>query len=123
MKDKTSKDLSDFFCWNKECEHYKKRDNGNIKPSHYSGKDKDILILKCTTCGKRFSENKGTMFFRKHTKKDTIIKALKSTSEGTGIRATARIFDVNKNTVLSWVNEGGKHSEELEKKFLQFEHE
>lgn len=123
MKDKKNIDTSNFFCWNEECVHYQKRDKGNIKPSYYYGKDKDILMLKCTTCGKKFSENKGTIFFRKRIKKDTIVKAMKSTSEGTGIRATGRIFDVNKNTILSWVNESGKHSEELEKKFSELETE
>ena len=123
MKDKENIDTSKFFCWNEDCEAYQKRGQGNITPAYYDGKDNDILILQCSICKKKFSENKGTMFFRKKTKKDTIVKALKSTSEGTGIRATGRIFDINKNTILSWVNEGGKHSEELEKNFSEFETE
>ena len=113
-------DTSNFFCWNEECTEYGKRGQGNIEPVYYYGKDKDILCLKCKVCNRKFSENKGTIFYKKHTKKDTIVKALKSTSEGTGIRATGRIFDVNRNTVLSWVRESGKHTEKLEKKFSEF---
>jgi len=120
MKKHKNIDTRKFFCWNKDCVKYGIRNDGNIRFSHYDGKDKDIIYLRCTECNKKFSENKGTLFFRKQTKKDTIVKALKSTSEGTGIRATGRIFDVNKNTILSWVNEGGKHSEELEKNFSEF---
>ena len=123
MKNKENIEVSKFFCWNEECEYYAKRDEGNIEPSYYTGKDKDILILKCIICGKKFSENKGTIFYNKKIKKDTITKALKATSEGTGIRAAGRIFDINKNTILSWVNEGGKHGEELEKIFSEFESE
>ena len=122
MKEKKYKDIdtSNFFCWNEECKEYQQRGHGNIKPLYYDGKDKDILILRCDLCGKKFSENKGTIFFKKQIKKDTIAKALKSTSEGSGIRATGRIFGVNKNTVLSWVHQGGSHCEELEKKFSEF---
>lgn len=123
MKDKKNIDIRNFFCWNEECEYYNKTDEENIEPSYYTGKDKDILILKCIICGKKFSENKGTIFYQKKIKKDTIVKALKSTSEGTGIRATGRIFDINKNTVLSWVNDSGKHCEELEKIFSEFDTE
>ncbi len=120
MKKLSDVDTSKFFCWNEECPDYEKRNNGNIMASEYDGKNKDILYLRCRTCGKKFSENKGTMFYRKQWKKDTIVKALKSTSEGTGIRATSRIFDVNKNTIVSWVNDGGKHADELEKIFSEY---
>jgi transposase-like protein len=123
MKKLSEVDTSKFFCWNVKCSEYNKKERGNIKAVEYDGKNKDILYLKCKVCGKKFSENKGTIFFNKQTKKDTIVKALKSTSEGTGIRATSRIFDVNKNTVLSWVNEGGTHSEELKKIFSEFDTE
>lgn len=113
-------DVSNFFCWNEECSEYQKRGHGNIEPAYYDGKDKDILYLKCTTCNRKFSENKGTIFYNKKTKKDIIVKALKATSEGTGIRPTGRIFDVNKNTILSWVKTAGTHAEEIEKKFSEF---
>ena len=120
MKDKDKIDISRFFCWNKNCTEYNKKGQGNIKPAYYDGKDKDILILQCHVCKRKFSENKGTMFFRKQTKKDIIVKALKATSESTGIRATGRIFDINKNTILSWVHQSGTHSEKLEKFFSEF---
>lgn len=119
MKLKNNIKIENFFCWNEKCPDYQKRNNGNIKPTHYDGKNKDILYLRCSICGKKFSENKGTIFYNKKTNKETITKALKATSEGTGIRATGRIFDINKNTILSWVNEGGKHGEELEKIFSE----
>ena len=120
MKKLSEIDTNKFFCWNKKCSEYNKKGQGNIKASQYDGKNKDILDLVCTICGKRFSENKGTIFYNKKTKKDIIVRALKSTSEGTGIRPTGRIFDVNKNTVLSWVQLAGEHSEEIEKIFSEF---
>jgi len=113
-------DTSKYFCWNPGCSEHNKKNQGNIKPAYYDGKDKEILYLKCTICNKTFSENKGTFFFRKKIKKDTIVKALKSTSEGQGIRPTSRIFDVDKNTILSWVKDAGNHSNEIEKIFSEF---
>ena len=113
--------IENFFCWNEQCTEFLKKGQSNIKPVHYDGKHNDILYLKCNICGKKFSENKGTIFFNKKTKKETIVKALKSTSEGAGIRATGRIFDVNKNTILSWVNEAGEQSEKLEKIFSKLD--
>jgi len=72
------------------------------------------MYLKCTRCGRRFSENKGTIFFKKRTDKKTIEQILKSTSEGLGIRGAARTFNLNKNTVLSLVHQAGKHCENVE---------
>jgi transposase-like protein len=110
-------DTSRYFCWNKECSEYRKRGKGNIIFAQYDGIHKNIMYLKCTSCGKKFSENKGTIFYNKRTNKKTIEQVLKSTSEGVGIRATARIFNINKNTVLSLVHQSGKHCEEVEKFF------
>jgi len=110
-------DTSRFFCWNEKCLEYLKKGKGNIIFCQYDGKHKNIMYLKCTCCGKKFSENKGTIFYNKQTDKKIIEQVLKSTSEGMGIRATARIFNINKNTVLSLVNEAGKHCEKVEKKF------
>ena len=120
MKKLSEIDTSKFFCWNEECREYNKKGQGNIKATQYDGKNKDILYLTCIVCKKKFSENKGTIFYNKKTKKNIIVQALKATSEGTGIRPTGRIFDVNKNTILSWVRLAGKHSEEIEKIFSEF---
>ena len=69
MKDKKNIDIRNFFCWNEECEYYNKTDEENIEPSYYTGKDKDILILKCIICGKNFQKTKGQFFIRKKLKK------------------------------------------------------
>ena len=57
-----------------------------------------------------------TFFYRKKKDKETIIRVLKATSEGLGIRPTARTFDIYKGTVMEWVKAAGKHCEKLEKK-------
>ena len=110
-------DIGKFVCLNKECSKYNKENiDGHIVFSHMDGKNKNIAYLKCTICGQRFSENKGTIFYRKKKSRDTISQVLTATSEGMGIRPAARTFGVNKNTILSWVKQGGEQSEKLEKK-------
>lgn len=112
------KDLQKFICWNEKCSEYKKPNNdGHIIFSHMDGMKKDIMFLRCKVCGKKFSENKGTMFYWKKKDRDMISKVLTATSEGMGIRAAARTFGIDKDTVLAWVKQGGKHSQKVENFF------
>jgi stress response protein SCP2 len=114
-------DTSKYVCLNKECKKYKKaNDDGYIRFYSIEGKNKDIIYLKCTCCGRRFSERKGTIFFNKKSSPEEIVQALKATSEGTGIRATARIFKKDKDTILSWVKQAGKHTAGVENFFSRF---
>ena len=57
------------------------------------------------------------MFYRRRHSEETISRTLKSLAEGTGIRATARIFEVNFKSVLSWAKLGAEHIDKVEKKF------
>ena len=111
-------DTSGYCCQNEKCKQYKKENTGHIRLAffrkHKCGK---VACLRCTECQKRFSERKGTMFYRRRHSEETIDRALKSLAEGTGIRATARIFEVNFKSVLSWAKLGAEHIEKVEKKF------
>lgn len=114
-------DVSKYVCQNEKCKVYKKPNNDNHIIFHHYQKNKNFktMYLRCTKCNQIFSENKGTIFYNKKKEKQTIVKALKSTSEGTGIRGTARIFDVNRNTILSWVKEAGNHCKDIENFFSE----
>ena len=106
-------DLSAFVCLTESCRLYRKQNTGNIKV-HYIKKAKcgNILYLKCTDCGKKFSENKGTIFYRKKTNRETIVKVLKSVSEGMGIRPAGRYFNKNKNTIFAWRKLNDQYTDE-----------
>ena len=58
-------DASNFCCQNEKCKKYKKENTGDVKFLYFNGKQKKTAYLKCTVCGKVFSENKGTFFYRK----------------------------------------------------------
>jgi len=59
-------------------------------------------IYHCEDCGNCFSETKNT--FMEGVKKpiSLIWQVIKNRTEGQGLNATARVFDVAKNTILDW---------------------
>ena len=89
---------------------------GHVKFAYMNKKVKQVMYLKCTICKKHFSENKGTIYFRRKKNKTMITQVLQNTTEGCGIRATARVFNISKDTVFAWVKEAGKDSQVLGKK-------
>lgn len=111
--------LQFFFCHNETCTFHGKRGAGNIVFSHTVelGNGDVRQYMRCTACRRKFSETKGTVFFKKKIKSEIIQQALQSTAEGMGIRAAGRVFDINKNTVIAWVRQAGKQSGELENFF------
>jgi len=56
-------------------------------------------------------ETQGTIFYRSKASPDKMILALKIMSEGVGIRSTARILDLDANTVQDWLKHGAEHME------------
>lgn len=59
-------------------------------------------MLLCRGCGFSFSETKNTFLQSLRTPVSTIWKVLKARTEGTSFNATCRVFDIAKNTLLSW---------------------
>jgi hypothetical protein len=53
-------------------------------------------------------ETTDTIFFGKSTLPETVWRALKALAEGLGLRATARVFDVDPNTVECWLRQAVK---------------
>jgi hypothetical protein len=62
-----------------------------------------VRLLVCNTCGKTFSELKGTPFWDSRLDWETIEKIYRTLLEGQGIRATARIHGLSKNTVKRYL--------------------
>jgi hypothetical protein len=55
--------------------------------------------LHCTSCDGYFPEHHGTIFHGKQAAVELIVRVLACLAEGLGIRATARVFEVEANTV------------------------
>jgi transposase-like protein len=103
-----------FACPNPACADYAKVGNGNIALYTRYGR-KQVRLLICNTCGKTFSELKGSPFWDSRLDWDTIEKIYKSLLEGQGIRATARIHNLSKNTVKRYLRLARKDFNVVEK--------
>ena len=62
----------------------------------------DRQLYRCGDCGEVFSETKGTFLEGLSTPLSAIVKVLKARSEGLGVNATCRVFEIAKNTLLDW---------------------
>jgi len=57
---------------------------------------------RCRDCGKQFNERTGTPLARLRTPSSVVAMALNSRTEGTGARATGRVFGKSHSTILRW---------------------
>jgi IS1 family transposase len=72
----------------------------------------------CTACEGYFLETHGTIFHGKRMAVERIVHVLACLAEGLGIRATARVFEVDPNTVLGWLVEAAEHLKAFSRSFL-----
>jgi IS1 family transposase len=72
----------------------------------------------CTACDGYFPEHHGTIFHGKQAAVELIVRVLACLAEGLGIRATARVFEVDANTVLHWLIEAAEQLRAFSRYFL-----
>jgi len=74
--------------------------------------------LHCTSCGGYFQETHGTPLHGKRVVPERLVWAVGALAEGLGIRAVARVFEVDPNTVLAWLVEVADHAAAFAQYFL-----
>ena len=74
-------------------------------------KIKTKYLLYCRTCGKRFASTRATAFFGLHLSDEKIEQIIHHATEGVGVRATARLLGINKDTVNRVILRAGEHCE------------
>lgn len=106
-------DTSIYFCPNPDCPNYGKvgPDNQIIGAGRY-GKE-NTQLLRCKVCHRTFSARRGTPLFGLKASEETFYGVIACLVEGNGIRATARIKGVDKDTVAQWLDTASKHVEEV----------
>lgn len=102
-------ELDQCFCPNKECKDYGLRGQGNIAIRGKYGKDKNRDLLYCRTCGKRFASTRASAMFGLHLPAETIRQIIHHAAEGVGVRATARLLGLDKDTVNRVILRAGEH--------------
>jgi transposase-like protein len=104
------------FCPYQACPDYQKLQTTQSKPNIIkAGKTrKGVQRFKCHTCGKYFVETSGTIFYRKRTSEHEILETLALLAEGNRISSLTRVKGHKEDTILSWLREAARHTEELE---------
>ncbi|HOH28540.1 MAG TPA: hypothetical protein PLC40_02590 [Candidatus Hydrogenedentes bacterium] len=103
------RDLEQCFCPNEQCKDYGLRNQGNIAVRGKYGKDKSRDLLYCRTCGKRFASTQSSALFGLHLAPETIRQIIHHAAEGVGVRATARLLELDKDTVNRVILRAGEH--------------
>jgi IS1 family transposase len=97
------------YCPTPECDYYGWAGLGNLRANgHPSGAP--WRQLHCSVCGGYFLETHGTLFHGKRVPPEMLVWAVGALAEGLGIRAVARVFEVDPNTVLAWLMEVANHA-------------
>ncbi|MFH0938090.1 MAG: helix-turn-helix domain-containing protein, partial [Planctomycetota bacterium] len=102
--------IEHFWCQNKTCPDHGLRGKGNLSFCGWSGKGKRIRMVYCRICQVHFSSRKGTVLEESRLPEKKALSLLEHLREGNGTRATARLTDVNANTVTRYLRLAGSHS-------------
>src|SRR6267143_363987 len=110
-------DTSSHFCPTPQCAYAGWTGRGNLCANgHPSGAP--WRQLHCSSCKGYFLETHGTPLHGKRVAPEKLVWAVGALAEGLGIRAVARVFEVDPNTVLQWLVEVADHATAFSRYFL-----
>ena len=110
-------DTSKQFCPQPKCTYYGWVGRGNIRANGYPSGGR-WRQFQCRSCKKYFLETHGTPLPGKRVPPEVLVWVIGAVAEGLGIRAVARVFAVDPNTVLQWLLEGADQAAALSRYFL-----
>jgi LacI family transcriptional regulator len=113
-------DLSRFCCQNPDCPDHGKRGHGNLTVCGRYGKTPRTRLLYCRSCKARFSERKGTPLFRSCLPEEKAIELIEHLADRNGVRATARLVGVHRDTVVRYSRVLGEHAQQLHDELVAF---
>src|SRR5215475_15602909 len=95
------------FCPHPTCEYRGWVGLGNLRANgHPNGGP--WRQFHCRACGGYVFETHGTIVHGKRVPVELIVRVIACLAEGLGLRGTARVFDVDPNTVLQWLVEAAE---------------
>jgi hypothetical protein len=114
-------DTQHHFCPSPHCAYYGWVGFGNVRANgHPNGRR--WRQLQCVACRTYFLETHGTPLHGTRVAPELVVWAVGALAEGLGIRAVARVFAVDPNTVLQWLVEAADHTAALSRYFLHDVH-
>ena len=111
-------ELSEKCCVNKSCKDFGIKGLGNLGTRGTYGKGNRVMLY-CRTCGHRFAITHGTAMFGMNTSPEIIGQVVHHAAEGCGVRSTARLLGMDKNTVNRIILNSGKHCVAVMDELLQ----
>jgi IS1 family transposase len=110
-------DTSRHFCPHAHCTYHGWLGLNNLRANgHPSGSP--WRQFQCTSCAGYFLETHGTIFLGKRVTEELMVHVVACLAEGLGIRATARVFEVDPNTILQWLVEAAEQLRAFSASFL-----
>ena len=100
-------DTAPHFCPNPDCRYRGWVGWGNIRANGHPNGGRWRQLL-CIVCRGYFLETLGTIFHGKRVAPELMVQVIACWAEGLGIRGTARVFEVDPNTVLQWLVEAAE---------------
>jgi IS1 family transposase len=110
-------DISPQFCPNPNCAYRGWVGWGNLRANGHPNGGRWRQLL-CVVCRRYFLETLGTIFHGKRVAPELLVRVIACLAEGLGIRGTARVFEVDPNTVLQWLVEAADQLRALSHYFL-----
>src|SRR5262249_19145773 len=110
-------DTSTHFCPNPDCAYRGWVGWGNLRANGHPNGGPPRQLL-CIVWRRYFLETVGTLLHGKRASVDLIVRVLACLAEGLGIRGTARVFEVDPNTVLQWLVEAAEQLRAFSQYFL-----
>jgi hypothetical protein len=114
-----NRDLANFACPNRVCSAFGQRGVSTLRLHGWSSKARGIRCLRCTVCGKSFSERVGTPLYGLRLSDEKALSIAQHLAEGTGMRPTSRLCGVSLNTVLRLALRAGTHAEAFHEQMVQ----
>ena len=103
------------FCPNEACPDYGKLQTDQQRNIKKFGKTKKgRQRYQCKSCGRTFTETKGTIFYRRRTEEKEILETLALVAEGVRVSSLARVKGHKEDTILDWLRDGAYHAQALE---------
>jgi LacI family transcriptional regulator len=112
-------DLARSCCQNPDCDAYGRRGGDNLLVIDHYGEARRRLLY-CRACEARFSEFKGTPLFNSKLPHDKVLAVPEHLAEGCGVRQTARLVGVNKDTVTRLALLAGSHAKAIHGESVAF---
>lgn len=107
--------MESLACLNDKCEDYEKSGLENLTIRKVYGKYQ-IRYLRCKSCGKEFSERKGTAQWNSKISPKKFEEVAEHIVEGNTVSSIVRLCKVHHETVERLIDVAGEHSQEIHDK-------